>query len=275
MNGSGQNGARAPGEADTAVPEPPRQSPYSVTALEPGAAGRGPLVAAHQVDHLPWLGYFERVLRVDVFVELDCVQYNHQRFQNRNRIVDAQGRVHWLRVPVRAGKRHTQRMIDVEIAREPWQRGYLQTIQYAYAHHPHCAAVLPRVAAIVEHPWRRLIDLNRALRSFFLDWLGLAIRVPLQSELGLGDEHGEALLIAIARAAGAGRFLSGPTGRSFLDATAFARAGVPLEFAPSFAARPYPQHGLAAFVPDLSALDLVMNLGLEAGPWLREAHGVH
>ena len=222
-------------------------------------------MAAHQVDHLPWLGYFARMRRVDIFVELDEVQYNHHRFQNRNRIVDRSGRVLWVRVPIRGGKQHVQRMSEAEIADEPWRHDWLETVRHAYARHPHFAPVFGDLADVIGEPWRRLVDLNRALRSLLASWLGIATPLRRQSDLGFADEHGEDLLIAIARELRAQRYLSGPTGRAFLAGSAFERAGVPLEFDPPYAAAPYPQRGLADFVPDLSALDVVMNLGRDAG----------
>jgi hypothetical protein len=231
------------------------------------------VLAAHQVDHLPWLGYFSRMLRVDCFVDLDEVQYNHHRFQNRNRVVDPAGRVHWVRVPIRGGKRHAQRMSEAEIADEPWQRPYLETVRHAYRHHPYFRPLFEELTDVIDRPWRRLVDLNRALRAFLAGWLEIGEPLLRQSELGFGEEHGDALLIGIAERLGARRFLSGPTGRSFLSRAAFEAAGLPLAFDSSFAARPYPQHGLDSFVPDLSALDLVMNLGPEAAGWLRDAHG--
>jgi hypothetical protein len=244
----------------------------------PGAnatlAGAGPaLVAAHQVDHLPWLGYFVRMQRVDIFVDLDEVQYNHHRFQNRNRIVDPSGRVLWLRVPVVGGKRHRQRMSEVEIAPERWQRPWLQTVRHAYGRHPCFQPVFEELAVLVDRPWRRLLDLNRSLRSFLAKWLDLQPPRIRQGELGLTEERGEALLICVSQQLGAHSFLSGPTGRSFLAPAAFGAAGIPLEFDPPFEAKPYPQRGLQTFVPNLSALDLVMNLGPEAAGWLRGTYG--
>ncbi|HOS03379.1 MAG TPA: WbqC family protein, partial [Candidatus Hydrogenedentes bacterium] len=47
------------------------------------------LVGIHQPHYLPWLRYFEKIARVDVFIALDTVQYNKNGWQNRNRIKTA------------------------------------------------------------------------------------------------------------------------------------------------------------------------------------------
>src|SRR5512137_468969 len=46
----------------------------------------GMIVAIHQPQYLPWLGYFDKMLKADVFCYLDTVQYKKNEWQNRNRI---------------------------------------------------------------------------------------------------------------------------------------------------------------------------------------------
>lgn len=232
-----------------------------------------PVVAAHQVDHLPWLGYFARMQRVDVFIELDCVQYNHHRFQNRNRIVDCSGRTLWLRVPVLGGGRHLQSMSDIRIAPGDWRRRYLETVRHAYSRHPHFRSLFEELRDVIDRPWERLVDLNRALRDLLRERLGIATPMPHQGELGLGSARREELLLGAVAAVSGRSFLSGPTGREFLDRRCFAARGVPLGFDPPFEARPYPQVGQESLVADLSTLDLLMNLGPDAGDWLRVNQG--
>ena len=57
------------------------------------------IVAIHQPQYLPWLGYFDKMLKADVFCYLDNVQYKKNEWQNRNRIKTAMG-WQWLTVPV-------------------------------------------------------------------------------------------------------------------------------------------------------------------------------
>ncbi|MBU2027138.1 MAG: WbqC family protein, partial [Proteobacteria bacterium] len=57
------------------------------------------IVAVHQPQYLPWLGYFDKIDRADVFVLLDTVQFKKNEWQNRNRIKAAAG-PQWLTVPV-------------------------------------------------------------------------------------------------------------------------------------------------------------------------------
>ena len=44
---------------------------------------RGPLVAIHQPNYLPWLGWFAKAARADVLVLLDDVQFEKGGWTNR------------------------------------------------------------------------------------------------------------------------------------------------------------------------------------------------
>lgn len=58
------------------------------------------IVAIHQPHYLPWQGYIDKLDTADVFVVLDCVQYEKGGWQNRNRVKIPDG-AHWLTVPVK------------------------------------------------------------------------------------------------------------------------------------------------------------------------------
>ena len=49
------------------------------------------ILAAHQPQYLPWLGYLHKIASADVFLILDDVQYKKNKWQNRNRIKSTEG----------------------------------------------------------------------------------------------------------------------------------------------------------------------------------------
>ena len=76
--------------------------------------------------------------------------------------------------------------------------------------------------------------------------------------------------MAICRAAGADRYLSGPSAKEYFDESMFASAGIATEWM-SYAGYPeYPQlHG--AFEHAVTVLDLLFHTGPEARHYLRDA----
>jgi hypothetical protein len=81
-------------------------------------------------------------------------------------------------------------------------------------------------------------------------------------------------LLAIIRAAGADRYLSGPSAKSYLDENLLASAGVAVEWMDYSGYPEYPQlHG--GFEPSVSVLDLIFNVGPEAPRYLCRSGTAH
>ena len=56
-------------------------------------------VSIHQPNFIPWIGYFYKILKSDVFVILDNVQFTKNGLTNRNQIKTPEG-PGWLTLPV-------------------------------------------------------------------------------------------------------------------------------------------------------------------------------
>ncbi len=218
-------------------------------------------VAVLQPGYLPWLGFFDQLRRADVFVYYDDVQYDKHGWRNRNRIKTQNGPL-WLTVPVRHGGERLPRIHDVEIdARTPWARKHVASIRQAYAHAPFLDRYLPALEELLQPKWERLVDLDIACVDLMADWFGLRRRIERSSVLGIGGDRSERL-VNICRHFGASTYVSGDAAQTYLDVNLFERHGITVEWQ-RYPHPAYPQlHG--AFVPHLSALDLLFNCGDES-----------
>ena len=82
------------------------------------------LVAIHQPNFLPWLGYFDKLARADVFVLLDDAQFPKKggTWVNRARLL-VSGRPDWVTVPVDRSYHGTRTIIEMQIDdARPWRR---------------------------------------------------------------------------------------------------------------------------------------------------------
>lgn len=211
-----------------------------------------------QPGYLPWLGYFDLMHRADVFVHYDDVQFDKHGWRNRNRIKGPKGPI-WLTVPVRHGGRSGQSILDVEIDdRQDWPRKHLATIAQLYARAPFLPMLLPRLRAVLEQPFRRLVDLDLALAQWLAAELGIATPCHRSSQLGIGGDRNQRLL-NLCRHFGATRYLSGNAAQDYLEVERFRAEGVEVVWH-DYAHPTYPQmHG--EFVSHLSTLDLLLNVG--------------
>jgi hypothetical protein len=223
-------------------------------------------VAVLQPGFLPWLGFFDQMIRSDVFVIYDDVQFDKHGWRNRNRIKTANG-IAWLTVPVRHGGHHGQAINDVKIDNSRnWARKLVSAIQQAYARAPHCEPYAKQLTEILTRPWENLLELDLSIIELMAHWFEVETKVLKASELGiLGSQSGR--LLEICRHFGAWRYLSGNAAKSYLDNQLFDKAGIEVVWQ-DYAHPSYPQiHG--EFVPYLSALDLVLNVGPESPKVIR------
>ncbi len=179
-------------------------------------------------------------------------------WRNRNRIKSPEGPC-WLTVPVRHSGLGQPRIADVEVdARTPWARKHVGTIRQHYRHAPHLARYLPELEELLMRRWERLVDLDLAVVAMLCQWLNLRRTIFCASELGIGGGKSERL-VNISKRFKAKRYLSGTAARDYLDVELFERSGISVEWH-DYRHPTYPQqHG--AFVPFLSAIDLILNYG--------------
>jgi hypothetical protein len=221
------------------------------------------IVSAHQPNFAPWLGFFDKTLHSDVLVLLDTVQFIKRGYQNRAQVKASNGS-QWLTVPVISKGRYDQATRDVEIDETSrWRSVHLRTLRSILAKAPHRDDLLDVVEPIyARDDLHRLADLNVAIIRAVAERLGIATRLVLASELDL-EGSSTRLMINLTKAVGGDVYLSGPTGRRYLEPELFDEAGLELRYH-AFEVFEYPQlHG--AFEPGLSCLDYVANCGFT--PW--------
>ncbi len=228
------------------------------------------LVSIHQPDHLPWAGFFEKMLRADVFVILDDVQFSRGDFQNRNRVKGPAG-AQWLTVPT--VHRFPRKINEVEIAGDGWQSKHWKTIVSCYARAKHFETFCGELEELYLRPWERLSDFNVAAIELLARSFGIVKKWVQASELGAHGRKSE-LVLNICKTLGASSYYSGRAGLDYLDKEAFERAGVEIIYQ-SFNHPVYEQLFMKeqGFIPNLSALDMLFNCGATDALALLEGAG--
>lgn len=218
------------------------------------------VVTIHQPNYLPWLGFFHKVARADVFVSLDSVQFARRGVTSRNQILGPQGPLP-LTVPVLSKGRYESPICEIAInPTVRWADKHFRSFEQNYRKAPYWKEHEGFLRSVyLERSWERLVDLNETLIRYLLDYLGIGVPIVRSSELGVPADSTE-LLLGLTRTVGGDTYLSGPSGRNYLDESAFARAGVGLEYH-SFVHPVYRQGARQEFVSHLSAFDLVLHEG--------------
>jgi hypothetical protein len=221
------------------------------------------IVSVHQPNFAPWLGFFDKMRHADAFVLLDTVPYTKRGYQNRVKVKGPSG-PQWLTVPVVSKGRYGQPTSEVVIDEEAkWRQVHLQTIQTLLGKAPHRDELLACLEPLyADRGLSRLVDFNVALIREFVSRLGITTPLLMASDLHC-EGQATRLLIDLTKAAGGNVYLSGPSGRNYLEPELFGPAGVGLAYH-DFQPFEYPQQ-FGEFVGGLSCLDYVANVGF--APW--------
>ncbi len=223
------------------------------------------IIAGHQPVYLPGIILFNKMTLCDRFMFVGHVQFSPKSWQQRNRIC-LNGREIMLSVPVKKSDRFGQAIDDVELADGHWSRKHTGTIRQAYARRPFFSRYYPALEAALTQEHANLGALNRFLIRQLCGWLEIATPV-LESHEYVGiTGHKTDMLIEMCRAVDADRYLSNEGARDYVDEARMASAGIE-HYWQDFKHPTYDQGH--AFVPGLSIIDLLFNVGPEAARIVR------
>lgn len=220
------------------------------------------IVAIHQPNYAPWLGFFYKVALSDTFVFLDDAQYSRGSYTNRVQI----GRVDkslWLTQPIK--REFGSNICDTMFANCDWPARHLDSLKGAYASAAAFHETWPMIRAIWETiPCESLAIANEYIIEGLATTLGLKTHFVLSSKLATGEEKGDERLVQILQAVApnGGVYLSGKGGANYQTAVSFSEAGYELRYG-EFCQTEY-QRGKAPFIAGLSVLDALFHCGVDA-----------
>ncbi len=218
------------------------------------------IVGIHQPNYLPYLGFFDKMRRSDIFVIYDDAQFNKDDFQHRNKIRIYHG-WKWLTVPV--GKKNIninkiQIKNDIEFSKIKWSYAHLREIKDNYKDTPYYHLYEKELEKIYKRTHDKLIDLNMNLIYFLMDAFNINTKIIFSSNYGFSSKSSEKL-VEIIEAAGGDIYLSGPGGRNYLDLALFEKKKVKVEFQDY--TYPIYQQRYDGFIPNMSSIDALFNVG--------------
>ncbi|HEC77317.1 MAG TPA: hypothetical protein ENI33_08710 [Thermoplasmatales archaeon] len=219
------------------------------------------IIAIHQPNYLPYLGFFDKMKKSDLFVIYDDAQFNKSDFQHRNRI-----RIHngwkWLTVPVE--KKHLP-INEIRIKNEVstwkglgWADAHFKDIEDNYKGAAYYSEYADELKKIYEKRYDKLVELNMELINFLKKAFDIKTEIGLSSELGFTSRSTERL-VEMVEALGGDTYLSGAAGRNYLDTSLFQKKGIKVVFQ-DFKHPVYKQR-YEGFEPDMAAIDALFNVG--------------
>lgn len=220
-----------------------------------------------QPTHIPWIGFFDMIDKVDVFVFYDDVQLTKRSWQVRNRLRNKAGEF-WLSVPVmKTSSRDDLLIKDAKLNnQEKWKKKHLATIQTSYSKAPYYKDFFSLIEPIYENA-ESLVDLNIGIISMICEKLGITTKLVNSSELQNIEGNKDHRLVCVCKELGMDSYLSAQGSALYINEKNQGGEFVIQDINLYYHAYEHPEYKQVnnEFIPYLGIFDLIFNEGFEKG----------
>lgn len=201
----------------------------------------------------PYIGYFQLIHNVDVFVVYDDVNFRKRSWINRNRIL-LNNNAHLFTLNLCEASSSKQ-INEILVGNN--QKTLIKTFRHAYSRAPYFEQAMPLLETLLLYPEPRLdLYLMHQLKTI-ARYLGMHTRFILSSEVEKDNSlKGQDKVLAICDALGADSYTNAIGGQLLYSEEDFASQGIDLKFIKSHDIR-YRQFG-EEFISWLSIIDVLM-----------------
>lgn len=220
------------------------------------------IVAIHQPNFFPWLGYFNKIARADVFVVLDDVPHTMtgSNWSNRVKLLLG-GEARWATAPVKRPAHGAVLLAEAEWADQPWRGKLVKSLALNYSKAPFFAETMALIQPLIESPEPGLVAYNvHAIRAI-ASAIGIHKQLVMASGFAVPSASTERL-VALTRAVGCSGYMAGGGAAGYQQDELFTDAGLTVQYQ-YFTAPVYPQKRLDDFIGGLSIIDALMNCGVD------------
>jgi len=223
-------------------------------------------IAVMQPTFNPWMGYFDLINSVDLFVFLDTVQLAKRSWQTRNRL-KINDREHIISIPIKkeVGRDKT-RLINAKIANRDWAQKSIKSIEMSYKKANYFNSVFSFVKDLLLDDATFLSTYNSGIIKRVCSAIGISTEFIYSSQLGKLSGSKDRLLFNICKKVEADTYVSPRGSLSYLAENNageyFLKENIALYYH-NYEHPIYPQVG-KIFLPYMGIVDLLLNVGIES-----------
>lgn len=218
--------------------------------------------AIMQPTYIPWLGYFDLMKQVDVFVILDNVKLEKSSWHVRNRIRSSQGET-MLTIPVSLKNGRLDTFINqTEINyKKPWSKKHLRSIEQCYSKSDYFNQFEPYLKKIISKKENFLSVFTSNIIREMAKYFGIDTPIYFASDLDNISGQKADRLVSICKNFNTEIYYSPKGSSAYLDKEnyggALSKAGIKVVYQ-NFMSVEYKQR-YSPFIPFLSAIDAAFN----------------
>jgi len=226
------------------------------------------IATIHQPDFMPWLGFFKKLTKVDTWIVLDHVTNNPRdaAFWGRRVKILVNRKPFWLSIPLKKPEEPSRisipiKEMKIDRSNQMKYENQLKTITQSYCKAPCFSEILPAIQEYYSNYCESLAEKNLLFIQRIFEGLKMKLQIVKSSELGTTTSS-TAMLVELLKTVGADCYICGDGAQGYQKDSLFMENKILLQYN-NFTHPKYPQSGSREFVPGLSIIDAIANIGFK------------
>jgi len=212
-------------------------------------------IAIMQPYFLPYIGYFQLISAVDLFVVYDNIKYTKKGWINRNRLLRNCQDITFS-LPLKNDSDYLN-ICDRELAQLYSREKLLNQFRGAYHNAPYFGSTFKLIEEILNNKEANLFLYLFNSISKVCNYLNLSTKIIASSSIDINHKlQAQDKVLAICEALGASVYINASGGRGLYNYESFQSKGIELSFIRSLSFE-YSQN-CSNFIPSLSIIDVLM-----------------
>ncbi|MBA3664213.1 MAG: WbqC family protein [Bacteroidetes bacterium] len=221
------------------------------------------IVAIHQPNFFPWLGFFDKINKANIFVYLNHVENNPRTaiYTKRTKII-VNGQEHWLTCNLKSEPGKVFLPIDNMKIDNParLRDKHIKTFELSYKKAPYFEETFGIIQEFYNHPSDLISDRNIFTIDLICKKLSIDVQKVKSSDLNIQTASNQLLIDTVSKIGGS-IYMPGGGAAGYQEDQMFKDNKIGLHFQ-DFKHPVYSQFNTAKFIPGLSILDCLMNIGI-------------
>ena len=220
----------------------------------------------------PYLGYFQLIKSVDIFVLYDEVNFIKKGWINRNRLLEVNKEPVYFTIPIKQ-QSSFKKIKHTKIVDHTWKKSLLNLIHYNYKKSPFYKETIPLIVKLLNCNSQYISILNKSSIAQLTNYLSIDTRIVTDMKFDIFEaqllhtKHAskyplkEKRVIELCKLFGASSYTNTINGKALYSKPNFIEHGIELKFI-QMASLTYKQNA-SIFYDKLSIIDVLMNCGQE------------
>ena len=221
----------------------------------------GNVVGIHQPNFMPWLGYFYKIFKSNVFIYLDDVQFQKTGASYINRVsININGKSSYITVPVKRNS-GVHNINKTHFIDEKWKKKVIGSLQGSYGKAKFFKQNKEFIFELINFKTDNFATYNIHFIESIVKELDISTKLVKSSDYNITTTSTQRLVELIQKVDG-NIYLSGSGGDNYQDSKMYEEENIKLIYnkMPKFE---YSQIKTEEFVGGLSIVDAIFNIGFE------------